>query len=151
MLKPCRECHTDVSTEAYACPKCGCPSPTTINAQPNNLFFVTKGVGFEYKSKTTILGLPLVHISFKFGPNRMPVPAKGIISIGQFGIGIINISQFGIGVFSLSQFTIAGYAIAQIGIAYSLLAQIGIYIHHGTGMLVISLTDLFQKVLGLFS
>jgi len=26
----------------------------------------------------------------------MPVPAKGIIAVGQFAVGVINISQFGI-------------------------------------------------------
>ena len=49
-------------------------------------------------------------ISLKYRSNLMPVPAKGIISIGQFGIGIINISQFGVGLISISQFTIALYA-----------------------------------------
>lgn len=27
-LKPCRECGTDVSTEAITCPRCGVPDPT---------------------------------------------------------------------------------------------------------------------------
>ena len=100
------------------------------------------GWGFEYKSKTTILGLPLLHISFKFGPNKIPVPAKGIIAIGQFGIGIINISQFGVGIISISQFTIAAYALAQFAFAYSCIAQIGIYIDQGYGQIVTSLADI---------
>jgi hypothetical protein len=58
------------------------------------------------------MGLPLLHISFKYRPNKIPVPAKGIIAIGQFGIGIINISQFGVGIISIGQFTIAAYALA---------------------------------------
>ena len=83
-----------------------------------------------------MFGLPLVHVSFKYKTNLVPVPAIGIISIGQFGMGIINISQFGIGVFSLAQFTIAGFAIAQFGIAYSLIAQIGYYVDKGFGQVV---------------
>lgn len=90
------------------------------------------------------MGLPLLHISFKYKTNFTPVPAKGIISIGQFGIGIINISQFGIGVFSLSQFTIGVFAIAQFGIAYSLIAQFGLYIHQGYGQIVMSLFSTTQ-------
>ncbi len=129
-MKVCRECKHDVSEQAPICPHCGAPGP----AQEN-----WNGWGFEYKSKTRILSLPLLHISFKFSPKFMPVPAKGIIAIGQFGIGIINISQFGIGVFSLSQFTIAVYAIAQFGVAYSLIAQIGLYINQGYGQIVKSL------------
>ena len=33
----------------------------------------------------------------EFRPNRVPVPARGIIAIGQFACGVITISQFGIG------------------------------------------------------
>ena len=29
-LKPCRECGRMVSTEAAACPQCGCPNPTAV-------------------------------------------------------------------------------------------------------------------------
>jgi len=85
-MKKCRECQHDISEKAVYCPHCGAPYPDQAKWD---------GCGFEYKSKTIIMGLPLVHISFKYRPNRMPVPAKGILSIGQFGMGIINISQFG--------------------------------------------------------
>ena len=88
------------------------------------------------------MGLPLVHISFKYRPNRVPVPAKGVIAIGQFACGIVTISQFGIGVVSLSQFTIGGWALAQFAVAYSLIAQLGLYIHDGHGQLVKSLLEL---------
>ena len=88
------------------------------------------------------MGLPLLHISFKYGPNRVPVPARGVVAIGQFAFGIISVSQFGIGVVSISQFTIAGYAVAQFAFAYSLIAQIGIYIHEGYGQLVRKLSEI---------
>ena len=103
------------------------------------------GWGFEYKTKTTIMGLPLVHISFKYRLNRTPVPAKGIISIGQFGIGIINISQFGIGIISISQFTVAVFAVAQFAMAYSLIAQFGLFIDKGYGRLVWNIMELIEK------
>jgi len=134
-MKKCSECQHDVSEQALACPHCGAPYPAKEKWD---------GWGFEYKSKTTIMGLPLLHISFKHRPNKMPVPAKGIISIGQFGIGIINISQFGIGIISVSQFTIAFYALAQFAIAYSLIAQIGLYINEGYGQLVWNINNLIK-------
>ena len=84
-------------------------------------------------------------ISFKFKPNRVPVPARGIVSIGMFGMGVINISQFGIGLFSLSQFTIAGFAVAQFAIAYSLIAQVGLFFDKGIGMAVANVMDLVSK------
>jgi len=88
------------------------------------------------------MGLPLIHISFKYSPNRKPVPAKGIIAIGQFGIGVITIAQFGIGLISVCQFTIAGYALAQFALAGSLIAQIGIYVSTGVGQTVLKLSEL---------
>jgi hypothetical protein len=72
----------------------------------------------------------------------MPVPAKGVIAIGQFAFGVFTLSQFGIGVVSISQFTVAAYALAQFAFAYSLIAQIGIYIYEGHGQLVMSLSEL---------
>ncbi len=116
-----------------ACPGCGAPFPAKAKWD---------GYGFEYKSETTFLGLPLLHISFKYRPNRVPVPAKGVIAIGQFAFGFVTISQFGIGLVSISQFTVAFYALAQIAFAYSLIAQLGIYIHAGYGQLVKSLGEL---------
>lgn len=136
-MKPCRKCGHSVSEQAVFCPNCGHPYPAM---DPN------AGRGFEYKSEATLFGLPLLHICFKYRLNRMPVPAKGIVAIGQFATGIFTISQFGIGLFSISQFTIAGSALAQFALAYNLIAQFGLYIHHGKGELVISLMDLVRRL-----
>jgi len=132
-MKPCRECQHQISEQAMSCPNCGAPFPAKEKWD---------GWGFEYKSKTTFVGLPLLHISFKYKPNRVPVPAMGVIAIGQFACGIITLSQFGIGVVSISQFTVAVYALAQFAFAYSLIAQLGIYVHEGHGQLVKGLSEL---------
>lgn len=134
-MKPCRECKRDISEQAISCPNCGAPYPAKEKWD---------GWGFEYKSQLTLFGLPLVHISFKYRPNRAPVVAKGIIAIGQFACGIVTISQFGIGVFSVSQFTVAGFALAQFAVAYSLVAQFGLYLHEGHGQIVKSLSELIN-------
>jgi len=134
-MKECRECRQKVSEQAFSCPHCGAPYPAKEKWD---------GWGFEYKSETTLFGLPLVHISFKYRPNRVPVPAKGIISIGQFGMGLMNISQFGFGLISISQFTVAGFALAQFGIAYWLIAQIGLYFDKGYGQIVRNIFDLLR-------
>ena len=76
----------------------------------------------------------------------MPVPARGIIAIGQFGYGFFTLSQFGVGVVSIGQFTIAGYTLAQFAFAHSLIAQMGIYIQQGRGQLVISLKELLEML-----
>jgi hypothetical protein len=123
-MKEFRECHHSVSEQAFSSPRCGAPYPAREKWD---------GWGVKYKSEPTLFGLPLVHISFKYRPNRGPVPAKGVVSIGQFGMGIINIFQFGVGLSSISQFTVAGFALAQFGIAYSLIAQIGLHVTKGPG------------------
>ncbi|MDA8142139.1 MAG: hypothetical protein M0036_26120 [Desulfobacteraceae bacterium] len=132
-MKPCRECGHQVSEQALQCPECGAPYP----AKPK-----WDGFGYEYKSKTTLLGWPLVHVSFKYRPNRLPVPAKGIIAIGQFAVGIFTIAQFGIGLFGLGQFMIGGYLVSQFALAYACIAQIGIVLHSGTGQIIKTLAML---------
>lgn len=106
-------------------------------------------VGFEYKSEASFLGWPLLHISFSYRSNGMPVPSKGIISIGQFSVGVITISQFGLGVISVSQITVAAYALAQIALAYSLVAQVGLYINEGYGQVVLSIAEFRELLAGL--
>jgi hypothetical protein len=110
-----------------ACPQCGAPHPARASWD---------GYGFEYRSPLAVAGLPLLHVSFKYRPNRVPVVARGWIAIGQFAVGGLTISQFGVGVVSVSQFTLAGFALAQIGVAWSLVAQIGVFLHDGRGQLV---------------
>jgi hypothetical protein len=139
MMRKCRECGHDVSEQAPLCPQCGVPLPARAKSV---------GWGFEYKSSARILGLPLLHISFKYRPDRLPDVARGVISIGQFGCGIINISQFGIGLISVSQFTVAGFAVAQFAAAYSLMAQFGLYIHYGHGQFTKSLVELSKAIGG---
>jgi hypothetical protein len=134
-MKQCRECRHEISEQAVTCPQCGAPYPAKETWD---------GWGFEYKSKATFLGLPFLHVSFKYRPNRTPVVAKGVISIGQFGCGIINISQFGVGIISVSQFTVGVFVIGQFAAAYSLIAQFGLYIHEGYGQMVKNLFEILQ-------
>ena len=135
MMKPCRECKQEISEQAMSCPHCGAPFPAKDQWD---------GWGFEYKSRLTLWGWPLVHISFKYRPNRVPVVARGIVAIGQFACGMLTISQFGIGVVSVSQFTVAGFALAQFALGYSIIAQIGLYVHAGRGQLVKSIVELIR-------
>jgi uncharacterized membrane protein YvbJ len=118
-MRTCRKCGRDVAEDSFSCPQCGAPYPAREKCD---------GWGFEYKTETTLLGLPLLHTSFKYCPNRVPFAARGVIAIGQFACGIVTISQLGFGFVSVSQFTIAGFALAQFAAAYSLVAQFGIYL-----------------------
>lgn len=134
-MKPCRECKHPISEQAHFCPQCGAPYPGKES---------WTGWGWEYRSRAQFAGLPLVHIAFKYRPNRTPVVAKGVFAVGQFGTGVVCVSQFGVGVVSVSQFTVAGFAVAQFGVAYSLIAQFGIYLQQGYGQLVVKASDLLR-------
>jgi ribosomal protein L37E len=137
-LTTCRECGEQVSDTAKICPHCGAPHPYKEE---------WKGWGYEWKSESTFLGYPLVHIAFgKNEKGRLRV-AKGVIAIGQFAIGAVTIAQFGIGflfgfgqvilgmtaiaqlaitiLFGLGQFSVGYIAIGQFAIGYYVLAQAG--------------------------
>ena len=79
----CRECQQPASAQAFQCPHCGAPYP----ARPK-----WDGWGFEYRSTASVLGWPLLHISFKYRPNRVPVLARGIFAIGQFAVGVFTLA-----------------------------------------------------------
>ncbi|HXX94064.1 MAG TPA: serine/threonine-protein kinase, partial [Planctomycetota bacterium] len=57
--------------------------------------------GFEWKSRTTILGWPLVHIAFGQNERGMPVMARGVIAIGNSAIGGLAIGGFAAGLIAL--------------------------------------------------
>lgn len=105
-LVPCRECRHLISPNARSCPQCGAPFPAREN---------WSGWGYEWKSKKTWYGYPLIHIAFgKNSQGKLRV-AKGVVAIGQFAIGLVTIAQFGIGfLFGFGQFILGLTAIAQV-------------------------------------
>jgi hypothetical protein len=103
-LTTCQECGEKVSTEALSCPHCGVS--LKMPRWPS--------YGFEWKTKTTILGYPLVHVALGRDPEGKLRVAKGIIAIGQFGVGLICVAQFGVGLlFGLGQFQAGLLVLAQ--------------------------------------
>lgn len=137
-MKPCRECSHLISENAAMCPQCGAPYPAKEKWD---------GYGFEYKSKATLGRLPILHLSFKYRPNKVPVIARGVVAIGQFAIGFISIAQFGIGIVSISQFALGVWVIGQFCLAWSFIGQLGLYIHRAMGMAIYSLPELIEKLL----
>ena len=107
-LVSCRECGRQISTDAPACPACGAPWPSRPRWQ---------GWGFEWKSRTTVYGYPLVHIAFGRDARRRFRVAKGVIAIGQFAIGLITFAQVGVGLlFGFGQVLVGLTAIAQVAV-----------------------------------
>ncbi len=141
-LTNCRECGNQVSTEALACPHCGAP----LRAMP-----FWSSYGFEWKSARTLWGYPLVHIAVGRNERGRLRVAKGIIAIGQFGIGLITVAQFGIGLlFGFGQFIIGFTALAQFAGAVAL--GIGQFAsgYVAVGQMVLAYYGLAQVGLGKF-
>lgn len=67
---------------------------------------------YEYKSKRTLFGLPLLHVNFGCGLYR----AKGVIAIGMVSKGIISIGAVALGVFSFGAVAIGALVLAGLSL-----------------------------------
>ena len=118
-LVNCAECKAEVSDTAWFCPKCG-----HVHKKGFPLLGPSWWMGYEWKSRSNIAGIPLVHVAIGWDLQKGTLRvARGIIAIGQFGIGVITIAQFGIGLlFAIGQFVAGSFAIGQFaaGIFFAL-------------------------------
>ena len=98
------------------------PVPTTI---VNHYYGCLQ---YEYKSKRTLFGLPLIHI--RFG-NRGTGVARGILAIGNYAIGVFALGGFSLGLFSVGGLSfgllcaLGGWAVGSLaigGLAIGLIA-----------------------------
>lgn len=95
-------------------------SEVANNSNNINDNYYTRAYGYgiyEYKSKTKVFGIPLVHIKTGYGVQV----AKGIIAIGNISIGVISIGGISLGGLclgglSLGLLAFAGFALACIAI-----------------------------------
>lgn len=135
-LASCRACCREVSRDALACPHCGAPHPARQT---------WRGWGYEWKSPRTLFGLPVVHIAFGRDENGKMRVAKGIIAIGQFGLGAITIAQFGAAaVLGIGQFVVAPIAIGQFALGLAAAGQFGIGLLWGAGQMATGLLARFD-------
>ena len=68
---------------------------------------------FEYKSKRTLFGLPLVHICVGTGRCR----ARGIFAVGNEAVGIVAVGIASVGVLSVGAASAGLFAIAALSLA----------------------------------
>jgi len=95
----CPECGRSISDKARICPECGYPLQAggwPVRPGPWGSY------GYEYKSKTTVFGMPLVHIVSGPSYGGGLKPAKGFIAVGNIAIGVIAIGGMAVGVFTLA-------------------------------------------------
>ena len=83
-------------------------------------------LGFEYRSRAAIFGLPLIHIC-RAGLNG-PGVAKGIIAIGDvafgliavggFAVGLISVGGVALGLLSVGAFTLGLIAVGAVSVGF---------------------------------
>jgi hypothetical protein len=110
-ITECPECKRPVSDRALSCPGCG--YPLNQGSGPLRGFGYPYFYGYEYKSKATVLGMPLVHIAQGFTPEGRLRVARGFIAIGGLALGVFSLAGIGLGIVCLA------------GVALSLLAGLG--------------------------
>lgn len=98
--------------------------------------------GFEYKSRTSVFGIPLVHVKFGGGNGKVRLrdAAKGIIAVGNLAFGVVSVGIFSAGLlsfgllslgllFSLGVVSLGAMAVGvvSIGIVTGGISSVGIY------------------------
>lgn len=77
---------------------------------------------YEYKSKRTLFGLPLVHINLGRGFYR----AKGIIAIGNIAVGLISLGIISAGILSVGCISAGILVLAALGIGAFVFAAVAV-------------------------
>ena len=98
----------------------------------SEVYFIEKKqkFGFEYKSKRTWHGMPLVHVNLKGtakGVVAIGLAAKGIFAIGLAALGVVSIGLVSIGVLTLASFAALGI-VANAGLAAGIISCGGLSI-----------------------
>lgn len=100
---------------------------------------------YEYKSKQTLFGLPLVHINLM---DNGLCQAKGIVAVGNVSIGVVSLGAFSFGLLSLGAIAIGGISLGAL--AMGLLAfgagAIGIGAVGGLALGVLALGGIAEGV-----
>lgn len=142
-LTACRTCRREVSSTAHACPHCGAPFPARKQ---------WTGTGYEWRSPGEFGGWPIIHIAWGRDANGRRKVARGVIAIGQFGIGAVTIAQFGIGfVFGFGQFVLAPLAIGQFAFGLLAAGQFGIGLLAGAGQIATGIFSAGMKAFGVWT
>ena len=89
---------------------------TAPQAQP--LVFYPRAFHYEYKSRRTLFGLPLVHVNVGVGLRR----AKGIIAVGTIAQGFVAVGALSVGVVSVGALCagLVSFGAAAVGLLLAL-------------------------------
>jgi len=111
---------------------------------PNGEYFA------EYRSRHTILGMPLVHYTRGKCPETgRRIVAKGFIAIGRMAVGVIALGHVSAGIIALGQASLGLlFSLAQASAGYMAVGQLALGIQFGIGQLATGATAIGQLAAG---
>lgn len=107
----------------HTSPEPASKAPETDYAQTaREIHYVPYHWHYEYKSRLSIFGLPLVHINIgRWFPGQKFCRARGVLAIGGFAFGLFAVGGCAIGIYSIGGLAVA-QKIAAGGAAYAPIA-----------------------------
>jgi len=103
---------------------------------------------FEFKSKTSIFGLPLVHINT--GGAYMSNKATGVIAIGDIAVGFVSFGGVSTGVIAIGAIAIGPLAFGAVAIGGVAIGAVAVGAY-AFGVVAIGLIKVFGEVVHLFN
>lgn len=85
----------------------------TSGTQRTAVFSISKIFDYEYRSKRTFHGIPLVHINIGAGKT-----AKGIVAIGFKSVGVVSLGLLSIGLLSFGLLALGFLGLGMLGIGF---------------------------------
>ena len=128
-LIACEECKGKVSDRAVTCPHCGVAVGAWKGVTAEEIRAATRGrlawkQGYEYRSKATLFGWPLVHIAQGLNPETgRPKVARGVIAIGNIAVGGLAVGGIAFGGLTFGGLSLGLCAVG--GLAIGLLLGVG--------------------------
>lgn len=114
-------------------------------------YMYINGTSFhEFKSYTSLFGLPLVHFTYGRCPETgRRVIAKGIIAVGRLACGVIAIGQASFGLLAIGQLALGIiFGLGQLSTGLTAIAQFAISLYFGFGQFTTGYIAIGQFAIG---
>lgn len=110
------------------------------------------GMSFrEYRSKTEIMGLPLIHYTYGKSPETgKRIIAKGFIAVGRLSCGVIAFGHASLGLIAFGQLAAGVLAFGQAAFGFVGLGQLAVMIVLGIGQIATGYMAIGQFAVGYY-
>jgi hypothetical protein len=120
-LVRCADCGREICEQATACPECGRPLQERSSATAASGAWAGRPPYFyEYKSRTILLGVPLIHVML--GPTWLVGfrPARGIIAVGNIAVGFAAFGGVAMGLVAFGGISLGIVCVGGMALALGL-------------------------------